>query len=164
MGPARMSARNNSRRLGLVALCAAIVALVVFAFLWHTPQQSPVTPSASQPTVVIDGQTINVELEETPADQELGLGGRTGLADHAGMLFIFPSDAQHMFWMKDMQFSIDMIWFSDDGTVLYVQPNVAPDTYPEAFGPTENSRYVLELPANFAQAYDIKVGDKAVLP
>lgn len=114
--------------------------------------------------VTIDGQTIYVDLAENPAQQELGLGNRASLGAHQGMLFIFPNDAQHEFWMKDMSFSIDMLWFSADGTLIYIQPNVSPATYPDAFGPNENSRYVLELPANFAADYGIKVGDKATLP
>ena len=123
-------------------------------------------PTATQttPQVLIDGQTIDVTLALTPADQERGLGGRTGLASHEGMLFVFPTDSHNMFWMKDMEFSIDMIWFSSNGTVIYIQPNVAPDTYPEAFGPQGLSRYVLEVPANFASSNHIQIGDKAVLP
>jgi uncharacterized membrane protein (UPF0127 family) len=155
---------NKMRLLGMIALGVAVVAVIVIALLWRaSPQPAALSPSV-QPVVVLDGQTINVELEKTPADQELGLGGRTGLPDHSGMLFIFPDDAQHMFWMKDMQFSIDMIWFSADGTVIYIQPDVSPDTYPEAFGPSAPSRYVLEVPANFASTYQIKIGDKATLP
>lgn len=159
-----MSALNSTRRLLFVAGGAVLVALIVMIFLWHTSSAVLAPSPDAQPVVVIDGQTINVELEETPAQQELGLGGRTGLGVNDGMLFIFPDDAQHMFWMKDMQFSIDMIWFSADGTVIYIQPDVSPATYPETFGPAENSRYVLEVPANFAAAHGIKIGDKAALP
>jgi hypothetical protein len=114
--------------------------------------------------VMLGGQTIYVDLAENAAQQDLGLGNRASLGAHQGMLFIFPTDDIHMFWMKDMSFSIDMLWFSADGTLLYIQPNVAPSTYPDAFGPNELSRYVLELPANFATTYGIKVGDVATLP
>jgi uncharacterized protein len=117
-----------------------------------------------QGVVTIDGQTIYVDLDETPAQQELGLGNRASLGAHQGMLFLFPTDDMHEFWMKDMSFSIDMIWMSADGTIIYIQPNVAPDTYPKAFGPNELSRYVLEVPANFAVDNGIKVGDVATLP
>lgn len=114
--------------------------------------------------VTINDHVIYVDLAENEAQQELGLGNRSSLGADQGMLFIFPSDAQHEFWMKDMSFSIDMIWLSADGTVIYIQPNVAPNTYPDAFGPDENSRYVLEVPANFAAEHGIVVGDKATLP
>jgi uncharacterized membrane protein (UPF0127 family) len=114
--------------------------------------------------VTIDGQTIYVDLAENAAQQELGLGNRASLGAHQGMLFLFTTDDVHEFWMKDMSFSIDMVWLSADGTIIYIQPNVAPSTYPDAFGPNELSRYVLELPANFASTHGIKVGDVATLP
>lgn len=132
-----------------------------------TPSASPYpTPSLSEQTstIQIGGQTLYVDLAENPAQQELGLGNRASLGTHQGMLFIFPDDEVHMFWMKDMSFSIDMIWLSDDGTVIYIQPNTAPDTYPEAFGPSSVSRYVLEVPANYAADHGIVIGSKAVLP
>jgi len=114
--------------------------------------------------VTIAGQTLYVDLAQNDAQQELGLGNRASLGAHQGMLFIFPTDDIHMFWMKDMSFSIDMIWFSADGTVIYIQPNVAPSTYPDAFGPSQVSRYVLEVPAGYAATYGIKVGNTATLP
>lgn len=117
-----------------------------------------------QGIITLGGQTIYADLAENPAQQELGLGNRASLGAHQGMLFLFPNDDVHMFWMKDMSFSIDMIWMADDGTVIYIQPNVAPSTYPSAFGPSSVSRYVLEVPANFAANNDITVGDKATLP
>jgi uncharacterized membrane protein (UPF0127 family) len=117
-----------------------------------------------QGIITIDGQKIYVNLAENDAQQELGLGNRASLGAHQGMLFLFPNDNVHEFWMKDMSFSIDMIWFSSDGTVIYIQPNVAPSTYPDAFGPNEVSRYVLEVPANFAADHGIKIGDVATLP
>lgn len=123
-------------------------------------------PSLGEQTgsMQIDGQTLYVDLDVTEAQQALGLGNRAGLGADQGMLFIFPNDAQHEFWMKDMSFSIDMIWMSDDGTIIYIQPNVAPSTYPDAFGPNEVSRYVLEVPANYAAEHGIKIGDTATLP
>lgn len=128
---------------------------------------SPYPPPSlgeQQGIVTIDGQNLYVDLDQTPAQQELGLGNRASLGAHQGMLFIFPTNDIHEFWMKDMSFSIDMIWLSADGTIIYIQPNVAPSTYPDAFGPNELSRYVLEVPANFAANNGIKIGDQATLP
>jgi uncharacterized membrane protein (UPF0127 family) len=131
-----------------------------------TPVSKPAPTSAQAyvPQVILGGQTIDVTLAQTPAQQARGLGDRASLGSHEGMLFIFPSDGYESFWMKDMEFSIDMIWLSDDGTVVYIQPNVSPSTYPNSFTPTEPARYVLELPANFAATYGITIGSKAVLP
>lgn len=146
------------------ALTGVVVATTTIS---STDAPSPYPPPSlgeQQGIVTIDGQTIYTDLAQDPAQQELGLGNRASLGAHQGMLFIFPTNEIHEFWMKDMSFSIDMVWMSADGTIIYIQPNVAPSTYPDAFGPNQDSRYVLELPANFAADHGINIGDKATLP
>lgn len=75
------------------------------------------------------------------------------------MLFVFQTDSKEAFWMKDMHFSIDMIWISASGQIVYMAQNVSPDTYPENFVPTSPARYVLEVPANYAAQHGWKIGD-----
>ncbi len=158
------TARANNRMARALAWIASFVVLAL-AVLWYISNSAAMhsTPQIRQ-QITLDGQTISVTLATTPAEQERGLGGRSGLSDHEGMLFVFPHDAVYKFWMKDMHFAIDMIWMTGDGTIMYIQPNVSPSTYPHAFGPDTPARYVLEVPANFAQMYGIKAGDTAVLP
>ena len=77
-----------------------------------------------------------------------------------GMLFVFPSDGKSSFWMKDMLFSIDMLWIDADGRVVFIVPDASPASYPKSCTPTTQSRYVLELPAGFAMQHTIEVGSK----
>ncbi|MDO8575927.1 MAG: DUF192 domain-containing protein, partial [bacterium] len=81
------------------------------------------------------------------------------LAADEGMLFVSPEDGGHAFWMKDMLFPIDILWISADGRVVYMAENVSPDTYPQSFRPDAPARYVLELPAGYAGAHGVSVGD-----
>lgn len=118
---------------------------------------------AKNPTVVLAGETVRVTIADTEAKREQGLSGRQGLAPHEGMLFIFQKDDRYAFWMKDMLFSIDILWLSADGTVVYIAPSVSPDTYPQAFVSSTPARYVLELPAGYAAAHGVKLGDKVQL-
>src|SRR3989304_6446445 len=69
--------------------------------------------------VVIAGTTINVEIAQTEAEREQGLSGHKPLADDEGMLFIFDKPGYHGFWMKDMLFSIDIIWISADKKIVH---------------------------------------------
>jgi uncharacterized membrane protein (UPF0127 family) len=62
-----------------------------------------------------------------------------------------------------MHFSIDMVWISVEGNIVYMAQDISPDTYPENFVPTSPARYVLELPAGYAQAHGFKVGDTVQL-
>ncbi len=103
-----------------------------------------------------------VLLSDTDILREKGLGGRASLSQDSVMLFAFAEDARHYFWMKDMQFSIDMVWLDKDKKVIHVESGVAPDTFPEAFGPKEDSRYVLEFSEGAVRRENIRAGEQVV--
>ncbi|MEZ4200325.1 MAG: DUF192 domain-containing protein [Candidatus Paceibacterota bacterium] len=70
----------------------------------------------------------------------------------------------HGIWMKDMLFPIDIIWIDNDLTVIHIEENVTPETYPAVFRPTEPARFVLEVNAHFVDQFQIKVGDPVTIP
>ena len=121
-----------------------------------------------RPTIIVtapNGQSILAEVADTKDKREDGLSGRTGIADGEGMLFIFDKPGRYAFWMKDMEFSIDIIWIAEDGTIVYSEKNVSPSTYfehtpPQAFMNTAAAKYVLELPANKVDEYGMYLGTK----
>jgi uncharacterized membrane protein (UPF0127 family) len=111
---------------------------------------------------VVQGITFEVVADQ--AAQEKGLGGRANITNNYGMLFVFPTDGNYGFWMKDMLASIDMVWISGDGSIASITPSVAPDTYPTVFYPPTPIRYVLETQAGFAMKKGWKIGTKIALP
>lgn len=113
--------------------------------------------------VLLEGQTIHVAIADTPALREKGLGGRTGLRENEGMLFIFPEDGIYPFWMKDMRISLDIVWLDAAGQVVFMKEDAAPSSFPAAFTPAVPARYVLELPAGWASAHGVQIGDSAQL-
>lgn len=62
--------------------------------------------------LTVAGKEIAVELALTPQEQSQGLSGRSGLCSKCGMLFVFGKKDEYKFWMKDMQFDLDMIWIN----------------------------------------------------
>jgi uncharacterized membrane protein (UPF0127 family) len=146
---------------GIVALFAAIAG---FEFSHSGTLAVPARVSTPSDIITLDGASIHVTLARTPAEQEKGLGGRDSLLPDEGMLFVFPQDGQYTFWMKDMRFPIDIVWLSGDGRVVYIVPNLSPDTYPHSFAPSKPARYVLEVGAGFCTAHTVKIGDIARLP
>jgi uncharacterized protein len=77
------------------------------------------------------------------------------------MLFVFDTDDYHGIWMKDMNYSIDIIWLDSGKTVVYMAEDVSPDTYPEVFRPDVPARYVVELSAGAAHRHGITEGQVA---
>ena len=149
------------KTIAFVIAVGTLAAAAVFFQQKHTavPVQFHTVSSSATTTVLIGNVLYSVAIADTPASRELGLSGRTSLKSHEGMLFIFPEDGQYAFWMKDMRFSIDIVWISSAGEVLYIEKDVSPATYPHAFKPLMRARYVLELPANSSKEYTISPGN-----
>lgn len=116
------------------------------------------TTTAVPHTIDLNEFAIRVSIADTRAGREQGLSGREGLASDEGMLFVFPEDGLYPFWMKDMRFSIDIIWISHDGFITNIAENVSPTTYPESFTPDTPARYVLELPAGWVSSHGVRLG------
>ncbi len=152
------------RTLRAIAFYSVLVLVVVGSFVgWWislSPLRSSGGLSGGLQEVTLDGQLIHVTVADTPAARAQGLGGRGGLAYDEGMLFVFDQDGKYSFWMKDMFFSIDMLWLDADGRIVYMAQSVSPQTYPETFTPDTPARYVLELPAGYAAANHVQVGDQ----
>lgn len=112
-------------------------------------------------TVTLDNATVKVEVVTSSADMQKGLGGRDGLAENHGMLFIFAEPGQPAFWMKDMKFPIDIIWIQGD-EVVDIAPNlpVVAAEFLSTYQPRVPANYVLEVNAGFAKEYGVKVGDR----
>ena len=117
----------------------------------------------SQRLIAVGGVPVQAEVVSTDASRQQGLSGRDDLAPDTGMLFVFEGDGVWGFWMKDMRFSIDIVWADNNGTIVAIDKSVSPDTYPQVFYPPTPARYAVELPAGWAQSHDLAVGQKIVL-
>lgn len=109
--------------------------------------------------IKIGGKEVAVEIVDNDEKRRLGLSGRKSLGKNEGMLFIFSLPARHSFWMKDMNFPLDIIWINENNQILAVSKNIVPETYPASFSPSEPVKYVLEVNAGWAEKNDIKTGD-----
>lgn len=106
---------------------------------------------------------INIERVITEEGRRQGLSERTSLCDQCGMLFVFESSSYFPFWMKDMNFDIDIIYLDADMRIVNIFENVSKESYkktpPETFSNTKPAKYVLELNAGKSKELDIMVGD-----
>ncbi len=150
----------------IVLTCAGVVFFTLL--LWITGiarnpvdvgKQTGGEANASQETIYLNGAAIRVTVVDTPELRQKGLSGRGGLEPDEGMLFVFPEDGVYAFWMKDMLFSIDIVWISAEGKIVHIAKSVSPSTYPTSFEPPLPVRYVLELPAGYTDQHKIAIGD-----
>lgn len=115
--------------------------------------------------IKVGNTVIKVEVADTPEKRTKGLSGRNSLDQDSGMLFTFDSKGTlPVFWMKDMQFSLDFIWISK-GKIVQIDKKVPPpggnitDNQLPRYSPSTPVNYVLEVNAGFADKNNIKVGD-----
>lgn len=104
------------------------------------------------------------EIADSQEERVQGLSGRREVPANYGLLFVFEELGSPGFWMKDMHVSIDIIWLSEDGTILGIEEAVSPRTYPKAFYPPMPVKLVLETRAYEARAQGWEVGSRVPLP
>ena len=109
--------------------------------------------------VKLSNTTFTVDLANNEYLREKGLSGREFLSFDHGMLFIFPTSGIYSFWMKEMKFSIDIIWIDQNWKIVAIKPNASPETYPRSFVSASPAKYVLEIPAGTADYLSLKAGD-----
>lgn len=101
----------------VVASCA----VVVFGWVWILAR------GIARPDVATirfsDGETIRAEIADSERERRIGLSDRPFLDLGQGMLFVFGEPVHPSFWMKDMRFSIDIVWIAD-GTIIGVASDV----------------------------------------
>mgnify|MGYP003619947820 CR=1 FL=1 len=96
-------------------------------------------------------ECLSLERVSEPDDLAKGLSGRESMPANQGMLFVFPESSKHCFWMKDMQFPLDMIWVDANKKVVHVEADVQPDSYPNEICPPQPAVYVIEVNAGVAK-------------
>lgn len=126
-----------------------------------------VNPPLATGTVVLAGRVnLTAELARTPGEQIRGLSGRPGLEPGHGMLFVYHRPQPVSIWMKDMRFSLDIVWIRG-GRIVKIEKRAPPLTPggPERIY-TATADLVLEVPAGFADRQRIRLGDtvEATLP
>jgi len=111
--------------------------------------------------VKIGKNVIEVEVVNSALGKFKGLSYRQSLDENKGMLFRFGSPSYYAFWMKGMQFPIDIIWIFN-GQVVSIKKNVPipVDRGLPQYIPDEPATDVLEVKAGYADRHNVKVGDK----
>ncbi|NTV40973.1 MAG: DUF192 domain-containing protein [Candidatus Moranbacteria bacterium] len=108
-------------------------------------------------SLVVAGHSFNVEIAEDEDEKSIGLGGRQSLCTDCGMLFVFNKPGKYAFWMKDMLFSLDILWIKDK-KVVFIEKNISFDSG-NKFVSSENADSVLEINAGIVDSFGIRIGD-----
>jgi uncharacterized membrane protein (UPF0127 family) len=127
---------------------------------------SPVAAQALDKLEIVTSTGVHafsVELARDDAEREKGLMYRRYMPADRGMLFDFKRVEPVTFWMKNTYIPLDMIFISQDGTIVSIAANAEPMS--ERLIPSGGPCYgVLEVNAGIAASIDARVGDKVRHP
>lgn len=112
--------------------------------------------------ISVNGHELRVEIADSPEETTRGLSGRESMGTDEGMLFVFNDTRKHTFWMKDMQFPLDILWIRDGAVVEIAADMPAPKEggLPEIYRPSETANMVLELNAGRAAEIGLEIGSE----
>ncbi len=101
---------------------------------------------------------FDIEIAETEYETQTGLMYRSSMEENQAMLFIFPEEAMHSFYMKNTEFPLDIIYIDGNQKIASFQKNAQP--YDES-GLTSKVpiKYVLEVNAGLSDQMGLQVGD-----
>jgi len=112
-------------------------------------------------TIKIDDVPLQVFIADTEPRRVRGLMFEDKLPYDQGMIFVFEKPGLYSLWMLNMQFSLDMIWFDQDGKVVHIETDVPPCktvveiTTCQSIIPDEEAVYVLEVTSGFVDQNNI---------
>ncbi len=118
--------------------------------------------------ITVGDRKLSVEIVDTDESRKLGLSNRATLLEGKGMLFDFTNTDTTLpsFWMKDMNFDLDIIWINQN-KIIGITTNVpAPknknisETLLPSYPPPSAITHVLEVPSGWSKKNNIKTGDE----
>lgn len=116
------------------------------------------------PIVTINNRKFKVAIASSQQEKEIGLSKTKSISENQGMIFLFEKPDYYSFWMKNMKFSIDIIYINND-TIVTIKNNVPlikDKENPTIYSPTQPADKVLEIQAGLSEKYKFRNGDKVI--
>lgn len=145
-------------------LWIATIVLILLAIAVYVSARTFQSSTGEQPMADVliqfpNGYSIHVALADTPTERMLGLGNWDSIGSDEGILFIHPIRGFHTYWMKDVEFPIDVIWL-DTNTIVGLTDNLQPEEPPVTlYTPPVPANRVLEVQAGFIAKNNLLIGD-----
>jgi len=155
-----------SRAKTLIPIAAAAVIIGV-AGIFSIPSDSKLeSVEFPRGTIMVDDIVLEVQIADTQPRRIRGLMFQDQLPYDQGMIFVFNEPGIHSLWMINMQFSLDMIWFDENGSIVHIEQDISPCKTPteimacQSIVPSGDSFYILEVTAGFIDEFNITKDSK----
>lgn len=178
-----------TKRLELNISHSHIYPASVFVFLislgihFYSPAVAPASDvTIKHPTVILRKMTIQrdsclqdgtlsadviatflVEFAVDNKSRARGLAGRLKISRNNGMLFVLNDRKAVFFWMKGMEFPLDILFFDRNKILIDIFEDLSPCDDCPLISPSGPAAYALEINAGLTKKYGITSGDRFVI-
>ena len=140
-----------------------ILAVIVVVLAIAASYAKPFFVDAGKKILTVGNQTLEIGIADNALTRARGLSGRAYIGENEGLLFVFSSPGNYGFWMKGMNFPIDIVWINGDRVIGFSE-NIQPEPSKNILNfsiyyPPENVNKVLEINAGAVKKYNLWVGD-----
>jgi len=114
--------------------------------------------------IQIGSKNYEIYITESRENQTTGLAAFEEIKENQGMIFEFPEEDYHAFWMKNMKFDIDMIFLDQNNQVIQIFENVQKSSYKsdtdfQTYMPKLKSKFVIEIKSGETKKNGLRTGD-----
>jgi uncharacterized membrane protein (UPF0127 family) len=159
----------NLRALLCPAVFLRLFLLLVFCSSWPVYAGSDLNKGMEKISIINGAgknkviAVFNVKTVSTVEDKRKGLSGVKTMPDDSGMMFILDPGQQSYFWMKGMEFPLDIIFFDRDRRLIGSFTGLLTCDECRMLRTPEGSAYALEINAGMAKKYSLQKGDRFVV-
>ena len=102
---------------------------------------------------------LDIELAESNYEHQTGLMYRESMENDQGMLFVFDTERERSFYMKNTYIPLDIIYYDSDSSLVSIQKNATPldETSLPSEGPAQ---FVLEINGGLSDQWGLEKNDK----
>lgn len=103
--------------------------------------------------------SIYIEIAEDDYSREKGLMYRQNIPDTVGMLFVFPEEDYHSFWMKNTPSSLDIMYVDGTGKIIRIYEFTEPFSE-ESIPSGDLAQNVVEVKGGFCSQHHLTTNDR----
>ncbi|MBI2442931.1 MAG: DUF192 domain-containing protein [Candidatus Levybacteria bacterium] len=145
----------------LIIVGLLILLAIAFFFTQNALTGNTLNIFSKSAKALIGGQTFTLMVADTEREKGIGLSEKKSLAKNSGMIFPYDKKTTPTFWMRNMDFPIDILFVSD-GKIVTLYKNVKPPTGNqnlELYRPKVPIDSVIEIGGGVSDQYKVKEGD-----
>jgi len=142
----------------LFPIIGALLLIIIVYFAYGLITGPRLFKDYERRVVKIGKTSYRLYVADSEAKRMQGLSNVVKLPRNQGMLFVFEKPDTYGFWMRDMNFGLDIVYLHN-GLVVDLKENILASTFPQIFYPISAVDAVIELSVGEIMKSEVRIGD-----